>query len=120
VFVVGQAFAELDVGNGVQRWHSAERHGHRVFTRVDSTMRLLALAEEAVGEGLTDFLAGRGIAALEISRWQLMSAPPPDRALATCRARLRRFDDAEPRLVSRSAGTFASRRARRAPPACAP
>jgi hypothetical protein len=42
---------------------------------MDATMDLLHLAEEAIGDGLIDLLAGMGIAGLEISRWQLMSAP---------------------------------------------
>jgi len=75
VFVVGQAFAEFDVGTGVQIWHGPEFHGYRASTRADATMDLLSLAEEAVGDGLMDLLAGMGIAGLEISRWQLMSAP---------------------------------------------
>ena len=74
VFVVAQAFVELDVETGVQTWHSAEHHGHRVSTRADPTMNLLALAEEAVGDGLIDLLADLGIAGFGISRWQLMSA----------------------------------------------
>lgn len=75
VFVVGQAIAEFDVGSGAQTWHSSEHHGHRASTRVDATMDLLCLAEEAIGDGLVDLLAGMGIAGLQISRWQLMSAP---------------------------------------------
>lgn len=75
VFVVGQAFTEFDVGSGAQTWHGSEHHGHRASMLVDATMDLLELAEEAVGDGLMDLLADMGIAGLEISRWQLMSAP---------------------------------------------
>ncbi|MDA0171829.1 hypothetical protein OJ998_22205 [Solirubrobacter taibaiensis] len=75
VFVVARAFVDFDDGSETETWTGSEHHGVSISVSEDATIQLLELAEEAAGYGLTELLAGIGIAGLGVSRWQLMSAP---------------------------------------------
>jgi len=74
-YVVGQAFVEFVEGDAAQRWVSYEHHGHRVTLVEDATMALLAVADEVAEDIAGDLLGDMRIAALGVSRWELISAP---------------------------------------------
>lgn len=74
IYVVTQAFVELTTADGPQRFGSTEHHGHSLSLRDDATLDLLKLARDAA-EDLIDLLADMRIAKLDVTRWELLSAP---------------------------------------------
>jgi hypothetical protein len=68
--VVATAFVEFDG----QRWTATDHHGRTIPADRDATLELLAVAREAEDD-LIDLLADMRIADLEVTRWELLSAP---------------------------------------------
>lgn len=87
VYVVSQAFVDLELDGRSGRWVSAEHHGHAVSTTSDVTLELLAL-RAATEDDMTDLLADMRIAQLNVTRWQIMSAPRRTELASDLRARL--------------------------------
>jgi hypothetical protein len=74
VYIVSQAFVDIASGVIEDRWESYEHHGDRVSTLEDATLPLLAIADKTA-EDLIELLGDMRIAGLDVSRWELMSAP---------------------------------------------
>jgi hypothetical protein len=72
--VVSQAFAEFTDGGPPERWAGREYHGLTLPTRRDATLELLELAREPIDDRM-DALADLRIAGIQVTRWQIFSAP---------------------------------------------
>jgi hypothetical protein len=90
--VVSQAFADFTDGEPPERWVGREYHGLTLPTRRDATLELLELAREPINDRI-DALADLRIAGIQVTRWQIFSAPSVielDAALESQLAPLRR------------------------------
>jgi len=87
VYIVNQAFVDLDLDGVSDRWLGTEHHGRFVSIRGDATIQLLTLRAETE-EDLIDLLADMRISQLPVTRWQIMSAPRRTELASDLEARL--------------------------------
>jgi hypothetical protein len=72
--VVSQAFVEFTLSGNADRWVGPEHHGVSLAARRDATLELLDLARETLDDRI-DLLSDLRIAGLDVTRWQIFSAP---------------------------------------------